>query len=271
MKKKNYFSMIIIFTALLSSCNMEKEIDLALPEYESKMIVECYLDPGNPYRLSLFESVSYFEEPSLPSIDSALVTISHNGIVDTLKFNPYLDIITNKFYNYVSDSLVLVPFDYTSEFFLEIRDRNGRVATSRAKIAPPVTIDTVEFVFNSDSMAYPLTQFTDNPNMTNYYRYLVIRYTYTGPEVQDFQFDDLLLTSSQVALGSNYTLEKSDFVIITLYHVEESYFAFLESAAAAVDANGNPFGQPSAIKSNITGGIGIFAGLSYDRKELTVK
>jgi hypothetical protein len=268
MKKKLILLIPLFIIFFLYSCNMEKEIDLKLPEYESKMVVECYLDPGNPYRLSIFESVSYFEAPALPSVDSALVIITHNGIVDTLDFIPFVDPLTNKFFNYTSSSIV--PADYTSEFFLEIKDKRGRIVTGKTKIPVPVVIDNVAFSYNADSLAFALTTFTDNSASTDYYRYQITRDSYQGEEVQDFQFDDVLLQSSQVELGGPNNLEKNNFVIITLYHLNPDYFDFLESVGGAIDANGNPFGQPAIIKSNIQGGIGIFTGLGYDRITITV-
>jgi hypothetical protein len=267
MMKKNLTILFILSSFLYSCKNMEKEVDLNLPEYESKMVVECYLEPGEKYRLSLFESVSYFEEPTLPSVDSALVIITHNNIKDTLFFNPYYDPATGKFYNYISiDS---VPIDYTSDFFLEIEDRRGRMATAQTKILTPVLIDTVIFKYDDDSLAYPETRVMDNTSTSDYYRYQVTRDNLQGSSTQDFHFSDQVIKSSEISLGSDYELKKNDVVIITFYHIDKAYFDFLESVTSAIDANGNPFGQPSVIKSNINGGMGIFTGLSYDRKTLT--
>ena len=68
--------------------------------------------------------------------------------------------------------------------------------------------------------------------------------------------------------GSGYQFSEGDTVINTLFHIEKAYADFLESVDAAIGANGNPFGQPSTIISNLegdAGAIGIFTGLSYDR------
>lgn len=277
--RKHYAFMLFILSAFLYSCNMEKEIDLKLPEYTSKMVVECYLEPGKPYQLSLLQSETYFAAPGLPpTIDSAFVTITHNGIVDSLKFDPVLDPFTNKFHNY--RSLNIVPADYDSEFTLYIEDRRGRIVTGKTKILKPVKIDTVEFIFNEDSMAYAITKFTDNSSTSNYYRYMVLRVPYpptATPEVEapvtSFTIEDAFFETSSIVLGhgSRYQLENIDSVTVALYHISEDYFDFLESVGAARDANGNPFGQPASIRSNVVGALGIFTGLAYDRKELKVK
>lgn len=262
--KTNLTSLLICSVCfLLQSCSLEKEIDLNLPEYESKLVVECYLEPGEQYRLALTESVDYFDPRINPIITDALVIITYNGDVDTLKFGIISD-ATGKVFNYSSPKIV--PVDYFSEFSLEIRDNKGRVVTGRTTIPVPVMIDTVEFHYNEDSLAFPLTKFYDNRSVTNYYRYQVTRDSYLGDELTDFVFDDKLITSSQIALNSDYKLNKGNLVIISLYNIHKEYFDFLNSVNSAIDANGNPFGQPASIKSTVQGGLGVFTGLSRDRK-----
>jgi hypothetical protein len=195
-----------------------------------------------------------------------LVIITHNNIKDTLFFDPYYDPSSGKLYNYIGNDSV--PIDYTSDFFLEITDRKGRTATSQTKISPPVLIDTVIFKYNKDSLAYPETHVTDNTSTRDYYRYQVTRDSPLGTSIQDFHFDDQLIKTSEIALGSGYNFEKGAYVYISFYHIDKVYFDFLESVTYAIDANGNPFAQPAVIKSNINGGIGIFTGLSSDRKVL---
>jgi Domain of unknown function (DUF4249) len=56
-----------------------------------------------------------------------------------------------------------------------------------------------------------------------------------------------------------------------LYHITPDYFRFLESAAAAQGANGNPFASPASLVSNITGGIGIFTGTSVTTKQVILR
>ena len=52
---------IILFSALLMGCNLEQEIELDLPEYDSRPVVECYLEAGKPFSLLLSQSSPYFD------------------------------------------------------------------------------------------------------------------------------------------------------------------------------------------------------------------
>src|SRR6478609_8996865 len=98
---KRFPFLLIAISLLFQSCNMQKDVDLKLPPYENQMLVECYLAPGKPFRLSILESVSYLANPFPPTVDSAFVTITHNGIVDTLEYNPQYDPVDQKLYNYI--------------------------------------------------------------------------------------------------------------------------------------------------------------------------
>jgi hypothetical protein len=268
---KNLLQLIII-SILFTACDLEKDIELDLPSYENKIVVECYLEPGQPYKLTLTESVSYFTEPQAPTVNNALVIITYNGIKDTLKFIPQFDDLTGKFYNYVSETIV--PEDYDGVFTLYVRDLKGREVTGQTKIPVPPTINSVEFIYNSaDSLAFAYTKFNDvDINANDYYRYLVTFDNFKGAEAVDLLLNDRVQsTDNEIAVGFRYKLKKGDFIILNIYHMNEDYYRYLESINLAIDANGNPFGQPASIKSNVQGGIGIFTGLNYDRKEFTVK
>ena len=64
---------------------------------------------------------------------------------------------------------------------------------------------------------------------------------------------------------------KGDTIISTLFHIDKAYYDFRESVQNAINSNGNPFGQPGVLKSNIEGGLGIFTGLTFDRKTLIIE
>ena len=66
--------------ALVAACNLERDIDINLPEYESQIVLESYLEAGQPLRVLLTESLSYTDLPtSTPLDENILVTTSFNG------------------------------------------------------------------------------------------------------------------------------------------------------------------------------------------------
>ena len=81
----------------------------------------------------------------------------------------------------------------------------------------------------------------------------------------DITLQDRLLNGQAFVVGTSFRFFRGDTVTATLYHTDAAYFRFRQSVRDARGANGNPFGQPSAIFSNVQGGIGIFTVLSGTR------
>jgi len=281
---KNIIILILLsFLFLWTACgNLEQEIDLELPEYEPKIVVECYLEPGQPFALLLTKSQSFFDpfDFELATIsqileDSATVIITHNGITYELEN----EIATNppfftKFYNYSSETLV--PLDYENEFDLEIVSKNNEVITATTRLLPPITIDSLVVDFDpiTDTLARTLTYFQDDLTTEDYYRRQLNLGTITRAPQQDFTTTDDFVEDGTIVFGGGYDFEIGDTVISTITHITKEYHDFLESISGAVDVNGNPFGQPGGIISNVEsdiGALGIFTGISYDRIQVVVE
>jgi len=124
------------------------------------------------------------------------------------------------------------------------------------------------------SKALVFTRFQDPPNEANFYRRMFQSGGVfgEGEDEQDFTTtDNFSTTDGEIVYGTGFDFMKGDTVISTLFHIDQAYYDFKESVQDAINSNGNPFGQPGVIKSNIEGGIGIFTGLSYDRKTLIIE
>jgi hypothetical protein len=59
MKIVNIYFLLLV-ALVFASCDLEKEIELELPEYERQTVVECYLEPGLPFTLLLTKSDGFF-------------------------------------------------------------------------------------------------------------------------------------------------------------------------------------------------------------------
>jgi hypothetical protein len=268
--------------ALLAACNLTKEVEIELPEYERQPVVECYLEPGKPLRLLLTQSFGYFDPFGLDStflqktlLDSALVTIAYDGRVDTLKNQLAFDFSPFKIYNYVSPNLT--PATPGIEYRLQILLKNGQEITGETTMMPFVPIDSirVEFSPDLDTLARILTFISDpEPGRENYFRRLLNYAALDSVPDQDFLTSDRIAQTPLIAFGTGYELAEGDTVYNTVLHIEKAYYDYVESVQLAVFGNLNPFAQPSPIKSNVRGSanpIGIFTGLMYDRKMTIVK
>ncbi|MBI5915013.1 MAG: DUF4249 domain-containing protein [Bacteroidetes bacterium] len=268
---------LLLFTFALQSCgHLEKEINLDLPEYQPQYVVECYLEPGQPFSLLLSKSAPYFE--TFPSdllgyvdkilVDSAEVTITHNGQDFVLANGLFLNPLTSKLYNY--SNAELVPEDFGNDFSLKITTPDGKSITATTRLLPVVPIDSivVEFDEEKDTLARCLTYISDDPNTVDFYRRMIHQNSLDSIPHQDFTTNDDYVDDKKIVFGTGYDFTEGDTIYNTIFHIDRAYFDFWESTFNAIISNGNPFGQPSSIISNLggdAGAIGIFTGLSYDR------
>ena len=52
----------IALAVMLAGCNLEKEVDIKLPETQERIVVECYLEPGAPINLLLTRTLGRRQE-----------------------------------------------------------------------------------------------------------------------------------------------------------------------------------------------------------------
>ncbi len=265
----------VLGIAFLASCNLTKDVEIDLPEYNRQPVVECYLEPGKPFRMLMTRSYAFFDTLGLSSnfiqnalLEGALVTISYNGQTDTLKNQ--LSIVTNpiKIYNYVGENLV--PGTPGTVFDLNIRLADGGEITSSTTMLPIVPMDSivVEFSPDGDPLARILTYVTDDRSQENFYRRMLNFGSLDSFPDQDFIVTDRFSQTALIVFGTGYDFEIGDTLINTFFHVTRDYYDFKESVDLAVFGNLNPFAQPSPIKSNVRGTanpLGIFTPLVYDR------
>lgn len=267
--KHRLFSLIASLLPLLTACDLEKDITVALPEHTPQLMVECYLDPGKPLRASVLESNSYFGSPQTEPLSDVQVIIGYNGKKVELNYNPAFVSDQSKFYTHRSREIMQGnPGDV---YTIEVTDSKGRKVTGTTTILPKVPLDTVAWRFNSKDEALLLASFQDDGDTRNFYRFMIHRGNLKVDSERDFTTNDNLTNGIQMTLGTGYSFEKGDTLIVSLFHIEEPYYNFINSASDAKNANGNPFAQPSSIKSTVQGGLGVFTNLAYDRKVIIIK
>ena len=128
----------------LAAC--QQDIDVNLPAYHSKLVLECYLEDGQPVRLSLVESQSYLAAGDNPLVEKATVLLTYQGQQDTIPNVPYVDPATRKTYNY--SSVKRIRACYNVPYTLTILDTKGRKVTAVTHFIRSVPITSLPPVFN---------------------------------------------------------------------------------------------------------------------------
>ena len=270
---KNTFFAIALFTfcAVLSCKSLTRDIEITLPTTTQQLQVECYLRPNFPYLLSLNETNDYFNSnlATIKSVTNALVTVTHQGRTDTLReINvPYggknITIYANP---------TFVPNDTINEFRLDIKTADNRILWATARIKPPVKIDSLQQLKSPTDGKYScIAVIKDNPKVRNFYRLITYKNSRDSLPDRTVRFNDQLTNGQDIISATGYRFSPKDTLYWQLYHIEQTYYDFLQSASSASSANGNPFAQPALLRSNIKGGIGIFTGMSMTERILIIK
>jgi hypothetical protein len=266
-----YFGLLVL---VLGACNLTKDVAIELPEYARQPVVECYLEPGKPFRMLLTQSYSFFDPLGLDSsflektlLQGATVNITYNNKTINLPNQLSFESSPLKLFNYTASQLV--PADPGVEYTLNITLSDGKTVTGKTIMLPLVQIDSVPVQFNptKDTLAQTFMYITDDLSTVDFYRRM-LNYGTLDSVAQDFVTSDRFSTTSKVVFGMGYDLTVGDTVFNTIFHITPEYYDYIESVQLAVASSFNPFGQPSVIKSNVTGTavpLGIFTCLVYDR------
>jgi Domain of unknown function (DUF4249) len=271
---KPFLIALFALVAILSSCNLTKEVELDLPAYVGQPFVTCYLEPGKPFNLLLTESSSYFAPFDTgfafitgQLIGDAAISISVNGMTYDLTSGLGVLLENTRVYNYINPTIV--PADFDHDFELNITLADGRKIYGKTRMISPVQVDS--FVYEktgTDTLFRLLTYVTDaSPDITNYFR-RQLNFGSMDSLEQDFMFDDPIATNGRFVFGTGPSYHEGDTLISTFHTADKAYYDFWRSIEGAIQGNGNPFAQPGIIFSNVTGTadpIGIFTGLNYDR------
>jgi hypothetical protein len=263
------FIMTLSITSLLSGCN--KEIQLDLPEYESKMVIEFYLENNQPLKCLLQESINYTDTARFKLINNSLIVLSYEGVKDTLVNRLYIDSQFQKIYNYFNPKILQLKPDADYEVY--VKDSKGREMRGRTRLNSLVPIDTLVYNYNADNKASVGLVFNDNGSTKNYYRIVAFKDSSVLDEddVWDIRFTDILFNGKQFSFYTGYAFSPGDTITGRLYHLTEEHNNFAESVNDARASNSNPFGQPANIISNLTGGIGIFTTVRYAEKKIIIR
>lgn len=262
---------IIILILVLSGCNkLDKNITIKLPPFTPQTVVECYLEQDSTLAASVTHTQDYFGTFRLPFDQHAHVMITYNNTTDSLSLNLLPDFKNQKYFNYKLNKTI--PLQAGTTYSIKVIDSAGNISTGQTQWLPPVKIDTIEWnTQKGNDTAVDMTiSLTDNASTTDFYR-LRVDYISHYPSSPDYYMDDGLQNGQKITVNTDYLYNIGDTVDVYLYHITRDYYNFLNSADAASSANGDPFAQPAAIKTNIQNGTGIFTVLSYDKRRVIFK
>lgn len=281
MKFKRIYSihMVVALVTTLISWSCQKDIDIKLPAYQEKLVVEGSIEPGLPATVLLSTTAPFFgsanlSNPSQYFVSGAFVTVTNGVITDTLK-----ELLPGQGYLYVGSKLL----GQIGGNYLITINYNSKVYTGFTSILNPIALDSIYFKGEKDSLGFVWGHLTEPAGVGNCYRWFAKRYTidqfYAAPFMSafddkfidgksfDFSYERPPQPNDQQAYEDEPDAgfyKQGDTVIVKFCTIGTQEYLFWRSYYANKSSNGNPFSAPSNIQSTITGEnvIGSFCGYS---------
>lgn len=291
--KINHFLLLfsVSVCAFFSSC--EKEIEVELPDYDRKIVIEGTIENGSPAMVIVSKSVPYFATLDLETlmndvfIRDAVVTVSCDGQSEQLHFTLCED--SPIYMAYVGHNIIGEPnkrYDLRVEY-------DGKVYTSSTTIRDPFRLDSVWLAFLDEKDTLPTSriQLSDNPATHDYYMF---RIKVHGKKLHDrlwvtsmpVAFDDATFSGQTVnyeILRANpsalfmatmtdeekqeyyrLTYRKGDTVYLKTSMLDYDAYQYWSAMTYQLAVGQNPFMSPAPVPCNITGDnvIGNWCGFA---------
>jgi hypothetical protein len=260
----------------------EKEIQLDLPDYERKLVVEGWIEQNKPAKILLSYNAPYFTTIDSENIRDyaatrAKITIAFDDMTEVLTLKPN-DVYFPPYFYFTTE----LYGEIGGEYMLTI-ENEGKVYHASTTIPEIVYPDSVWFSLGpgEDSLGMVCIRIVDNPLKDNYYRVLVKR---LGQDVRFIPastsvFDDKLFSGQTLTLslyrGSGNLLEITDSkyfrlgdtIVVRFCSIDFDHYQFWHSLQNSIITSANPFAtDESGVISNIDGALGVWGGygVAYD-------
>lgn len=286
MKNKIIFCFSLLnFGLILFFASCEKNIEVDIPEFEEKIVVEGWIEPNEVAYVMLTKNSAFFS-----TVDTAALIdmIVQNAVVTVS------DGITTEKLNLTIDQNYFPPILYKGSTLKGVVGRtytlkvevDGKILTASTTIPTPIPLDSTWFKVepDKDTLGYVWAQISDPANEINYYRLCAKRIgkdkhyiPILGSVYEDKFFNGQSLVFSMNRGFESYTTETEDpeamyfkigdTIIVKSATIDFPVFNFWHSAETEMLSSGNPFATPTSIPTNISGGaLGIWGGygVSYD-------
>jgi hypothetical protein len=281
MKLKHKIIFFLMVCLGVSSCR--KNIDLKLPEYKQKVIIEASIETGGVPTVLLSYSVPFFgtfdfSNPQNAFIKGAFVTVSDGTVTDTLK-----ELDPNTGYLYVGTKLL---GQVGKTYYLNVTV-SGKTYSTNTFIYNPVKLDSLYFKGEQDSLGFIWAHFSEPAGLGNNYRWFAKRLGKDQFFAAPFNsvFDDKFIDGKSFDFAydrgpqpnevQDYKddpeagwYKRGDSVLVKFCAIGRREYQFWYSYYLNKSSNGNPFSAPTNIFSMFDGEdvIGGFFGYSpsYD-------
>lgn len=289
-----YTVFLLLISHFFLSC--EREITFQLEQPSPKLVVEAFIENGEPPFVFLTSSLAYYATVSLPILNESLVkdaevSIEFSGTRYPLRGHTATGPASLLGYFYTVDSVAQQPAlrgALRGSYKLTIRWK-GETYTAATTI--PDTTRTIDSIFwkwpppgNPPGKVAVYVRAKDRPGLGDYIRYFTKQNN--GPFLPGFNsvFDDQIIDGTtyevQVERGvirtgeleEGYALfNRGDTVQLKLCTIDKATYDFWRTTEFNFASVGNPFSSPTRVLSNLSNGaLGYFGGYAVQYRRLLI-
>ena len=277
--------MIISFAALLLFLACEKEIELKQEEVDPRIVVNSIFTQDDFIWMHLSESRDVLYEGELPIIENAIPKLldADGNVIGEFTYD-WSGL-------YYCSTVLLEP---GTTYGIRV-EAEGLKTVSASSIFPSNITAAVDTMAALDDQLDVTVNFADNASQSNFYG---ISMTYYGTYIDEigdtviyqnkrFETNEFYVANGNSGInGEKYSREflfsddsfngqsvnftgtvdrlnedePAGYYLIKLKNLSEDLFKYDLSYKKYKDSQGNPFAEPVQVHSNITDGLGIFAG-----------
>ena len=261
--KLKYLPFFFIFFSFLSC---KKVIDVNLKNADAQTVITGEINNlAGPYKVTVSKSVNFISDNNFPPVSGALVTITGNGVSETLDEKEPGNYLTKNIVGKPGESYTLkVSFD-------------GKTYTATSVMPKPVHLDSLTFVLGRGNDIYPVANFQDPAGIDNYYQFIeFVNGKPFGNGRGNSVFDDRLSDGRYVTrtLYDDSSDIKAGVVLkVQMNCIDKNVFTYLNELLQ-ISGNGEGFSSPAPAnpESNISGGVlGYFSANTVSSKTVEIQ
>ena len=264
MKIKVTWQLILLSLLTLTGC--KKIISVSLKNAESQLVITGEVNnlPG-PYKVTVAKSVNFTSDNTFPPVSGAVVTITGNGVTDTLEEKDPG--------NYFTHKLTGQPGERYSLSVLV----NGKYYTAASVMPRPVSLDSLTFILGRSNDIYPIANFQDPAGVDNYYQFIEFA---NGKKFNNGRgnsvFEDRLSDGRYIkrTLYDDSNDVKSGIILkVQMKCIDKAVFTYLNELLQ-ISGNGGGFSSPAPANpdSNISGGaLGYFSANTVSSQTVEIQ
>lgn len=146
---------------ILILCGCKKVINVNLDNAAIQTVITGGVSNRvGPYKVTISQSVNYSADNVFPPVSGAFVTISGNGVLDTLSESTPGSYLTHRLQGKPGETYTL---------FVSVK---GKKYTAASTMPRSVHLDSISFVSGYNNNLFAVANFQDPPGVANYYQFI---------------------------------------------------------------------------------------------------